>query len=382
MNCDKLNDFLDYYLPMTGTPGSDTIIYKDHEQIYRHTSGYDNKILKTPVKENAMYNIYSCTKILAGVAAAQLVERGEILTNDPVYAYLPEFSSLMIKVKDENGAVIGERPATKPLLIKHLLTMTSGLDYNLDRPAVKKVVENTDGKAPTLDICRAFALDPFDFEPGERYQYSLSLDLMGGIVEVVSGMPLCEYVKENILDPLGMNETAFRPDYTKRDRFATQYAKNAQTGSIEIVPFDFNRFRFGTEYDSLGAGVVSTVNDYILLMDALANDGVGKTKERILSRAAIDLIRTNLLDEKIRKEAFANTQCVGYGYNFGMRTCMNRSESGNLASVGSFGWDGWKGCFAIADPEKRIAVFHAEHLECNHPFILPRLRNAIYSCLD
>lgn len=382
MNFEKLNDFLDYYLPMAGVLGSDTVIYKNHQPIYRHSTGYDNIILKTPVRENAMYNIYSCTKVLAGVAAAQLVERGEILVTDPVYAYFPEYANLMIKVKDENGNVIGEREADETLLIKHLLTMTSGLDYDLDRTAVKRVIEDTDGRAPTLDVCRAFASDPFDFEPGTKYQYGLSLDLMGGIVELVSGMPLCDYIKENIFTPLGMNETSFRPDLTKRDRFATQYTKNSETKKPEIVPFEFNRFRFGTEYDSLGAGIVSTVDDYILLMDALANGGVGRTGERILSESAVNLIRTNMLEEKIRKEAFANTQCVGYGYGFGMRNCMDRAEAGNLATIGSFGWDGWKGCLAIADPEKRISVFHAEHMDGNHVFVLPRLRNAIYSCLD
>lgn len=382
MNFDKLTEFLDYYMPMIGIIGSDTVIYKDHEPIYRHSAGYDNFILKTPFKEDAMFNIYSCTKVLAGVAAAQLVERGEILVTDPVYAYFPEYADLKVKVKDENGNVIGEKPCEKTMLIKHLLSMTSGLNYNLDKPGVKRVVEATDGRAPTLDVCRAFASEPLEFEPGERYMYGLSLDLIGGIVELVSGMPLRDYIKENILDPLGMNETTFHPDLTKRYRFATQYAKNTETGKPEIVPFEFNRFRFGTEYDSLGAGVVSTVNDYILLMDALANDGVGRTGEKILSKSAIDLMRLNILDENIRKAAFANTQCVGYGYNFGVRTCIEKAEAGNLATIGSFGWDGWKGCLAIADPEKRIAVFHAEHLDGNHPLTLPRLRNAIYSCFD
>ncbi len=382
MNFDKLTEFLDYSLPMLGVIGSDTVIYRDHEPIYRHLSGYDNFLFRTPMRDNSFYNIYSCTKLLAGVAAAQLVERGEILITDPVYAYFPEFRDIKVKIKDENGNVIGEKPAEGPILIKHLLSMTSGLNYDLQRPAIKRVIEETGGRAPTLDICRALAEEPLEFEPGTKYQYGLSLDLIGGIVELVSAMPLRDYIKEYIFDPLGMTETSFHVDQTKRDRFATQYTLNAETGKPEIVPFEQNQFRFGSEYDSLGAGIVTTVNDYILLLDALANGGVGKTGERILSRGAVDLMRTNQLSEKIRREAFANTQCIGYGYGFGVRCCMDKAEAGNLATIGSFGWDGWKSCFAIADPEKHIAIFHAEHLEGNHIIKLPRLRNAIYSCLD
>lgn len=381
MNFDRLTEFLDYSMPMFGVIGSDTVIYRDHEPIYRHLCGYDNFLFRTPMRDNAMYNIYSCTKLLAGVAAAQLVERGEMLITDPVYAYFPEFRDMKVKVKDENGNVIGVRPAEKPMLIKHLLSMTSGLDYTLQRPAIDRVIEETDGRAPTLDVCRALAEEPLDFEPGTDYQYSLSLDLLGGIIELISATPLCEYVKENIFDPLGMNETSFRPDPTKSDRFATQYTKNNKTGKPEIIPFEKNHFRFGTEYDSLGAGIVTTVDDYILLVDALANGGVGKTGERILSRAAVDLMRTNQLSEKIRLETFSHSQCTGYGYGFGVRCCMDKAVSGNLATVGSFGWDGWKSCLAIADPEKHIAIFHAEHLEGNHAIKLPRLRNAIYACL-
>ena len=382
MNFEKLNDFLDYYLPMVGVIGSDTVIYKNHEPIYRYSSGYDNYLLKTPVKRDAFYNIYSCSKVLAGVLTMQLIERGEILANDPVYAYFPEYKDLKVKVKDENGNVIGYKKAENTMLIRHLLTMTSGLNYDLRRPAVQRVIAETDGRAPTLDVCRAIAEDGLEFNPGERYQYGLSLDVIGGIVELVSGMPLGEYVRENVFEPLGMYETAFHPDFSKRDRFATQYTLNSETGGPEIVPFELNQFRFGPEYDSLGAGIFTTVDDYILLLDALANRGVGKTGARIISSRSIDVIRTNLLTEKQRHDAFDGNQCEGFGYGYGVRCVMEKATVGNLATVGSFGWDGWKTCFAHMDVENNIAVFHAEHMENSHSVILPRLRNVIFSCLD
>ncbi|MBR5818069.1 MAG: beta-lactamase family protein, partial [Clostridia bacterium] len=130
MNFQPLKDFLDGYLSMLGIPGSDTSIYLDHKEIFRYSAGYDNILLKTPMRQDLIYNIYSCTKIATMVATAQLIERGEISLLDPVYAYIPEFRDVKVKVTDERGNVVGSRPATRPMLIKHLVSMTSGLNYN------------------------------------------------------------------------------------------------------------------------------------------------------------------------------------------------------------------------------------------------------------
>ena len=115
------------------------------------------------------------------------------------------------------------RSARNVLTIKHLLTMTGGLNYDVQRPALLKIISETDGRAPTLDVVRALAIDPFDFEPGTRYQYSLGLDVMGGIIEVVSGMSLEDYMQKNIFEPLGMKDTSFILNDERLERLATQY---------------------------------------------------------------------------------------------------------------------------------------------------------------
>ncbi|MBQ1260501.1 MAG: serine hydrolase, partial [Clostridia bacterium] len=124
MNFKQLEEFLDNYLPMLGMSGSDTVIYRNHEQIFRHTTGLDNIEDGTRLKDNALYNLYSCTKPATAVAAMQLIENGEILITDPVYAYIPEFKDITVKVKREDGS-LDVREAKAPMLIKHLLTMTS-----------------------------------------------------------------------------------------------------------------------------------------------------------------------------------------------------------------------------------------------------------------
>lgn len=380
MNFQPLKAFLDYYLPILGIPGSDTVIYKDHVEVFRHTSGFDNLSRKTPMQKDLIYNIYSCTKIATCVAATQLIERGEIVVSDPVYAYFPEFKDMTVKVKDVSGRVVGVKPIDNSIQIKHLLTMTSGINYNLDTEAIRRVKAITGGRAPTQDICRAIAQEPLEFEPGTDYLYGLSHDVLGGIIELVSGVKLSEYMYENIFSPLGMEETAFRFDEGKHDRFATQYDYDPTNRVAVEIPYNDNAYRFGTEYDSGGAGLVSTVSDYILLADALANGGVGKNGNRILSARGVSLMSTNALGKEQLK-TYAVNHLEGYGYGYGVRVNLQPAPSGNLAPVGEFGWDGAKLSFVSVDPTEHIAVFHAEHMGGLHRVMIPRFRNLVYSCL-
>jgi len=380
MNFTQLKNFLDFYLPMLGVPGSDTVIYKDHEEIFRYQSGYDSLRFRTPVRDNALYHMYSVTKVSTCLSVMQLVERGEILVTDPVYAYFPEYKELTVKLKNPDGST-EIRKAKNPMLIQHLLTMTSGLDYDLDRPAIARVKERTNGKCPTLDVIRALPEDPLVFDPGTHYRYSLSHDVLGGIVELVSGMKLGDYMKANIFDPLGMKNTSFGMDDEKRSRLATQYDYDAANQCAVEAPIDRNRYRFGDEYQSGGAGLVSSVDDQILLADALAHLGVGKSGNRIISSYAVNLMRKNALNDDLLRE-FSVNHHAGYGYGFGVRTNLDNSVGGNIAPVGIFGWDGAKLSYLSCDPSNRIAVFHAEHMGGLHRVVLPRLCNVIYSCLD
>ena len=382
MNFQPLKDFLDYYLPMLGVPGSDTVIYRNHEEIFRYSSGFDNIHLRTPVRPDAIYNIYSCTKPIIAVCATQLIEKGELLPTDPLYAYIPEFKDVERNVFDESGKVVGTEKVKKPILIQHLLTMTSGMNYNLNVPEIEDVVEKTDGLAPTLDVCRALAKVPLDFEPGENYKYSLSYDVLGGVIEVITGMKLCDYVKENIFVPLGMKDSGFHINESNSQRFATMYDYDGKQGVPKMIPFTQNKFRFGKEYDSAGAGIVSTVNDYILFADALAMGGVGKTGERIISKYGIDLIRANALSEaQIKGYTSYFPHCKGYGYGYGVRCCVNPYPYGVVAPLGEFGWDGAKLCYTSMSPETGISMFHAEHMGGFHSIVVPRLRNLLYSCI-
>ena len=380
MNFEPLKEFLDVCLPSLSIPGSDTVIYKDHEEVFRYQSGFDSLAERTPVRPDALYHMYSVTKVSTCVAATQLIERGEILVTDPISAYFPEFRHMGVKVKREDGRT-EVVDAKNPILIKHLLTMTAGMDYNLSRPAINRVRAATAGRCPTLDIVRALAEEPLCFEPGTDYGYSLCLDVIGGLVELVSGKSLGDYMKDNIFDPLGMCDTTFRYPTTESGiaRMATQY--KYEGGKAVEIPKDSNQFVFGSEYDSGGAGLISSVDDQILLADALTNMGMGKSGNRILSSYGVNLMRTNNLHGRAH-DTFNVKHLTGYGYGYGVRTNLYPEQAGNLMPVGEFGWDGARLSYLSACPENGVAIFHAEHMGSLHATVIPRLRNIIYHCLD
>ncbi len=377
MNFQPLKDFLDGYLSMLGIPGSDTVIYRNHEEIFRYQSGYDDIETSTPVRPNAFYNIYSCTKVATAVAFTQLIERGEISINDPLYAYFPEYRDVMVKVKDDEGNVIDYRKPKAPILLKHLISMSSGINYNINSPSIQSAIRASEGRAPTLEVVSAIAGEALEFDPGEKFLYGLSHDIVGGVIELVSGMRFSEYMKENIFAPLGMNETYYRVSDDMLPRMATQYNYDEKTHKITKIPSNQVRYRFGTEYDSAGAGIVSTVSDYILLVDALSSGGVGKSKNRILSKFGVQLMATPLLTQ----EQLVSFPRRGYGYGYGVQVNTNPQDIGNIAPKGEFGFDGAKLSFLSASMETGISIFHAEHMGGFHNIVIPRLRNLVYSCI-
>ena len=372
----RLRDYQDSLLPMLNIPGNTLIISKSNEEIYRYTTGFDDIDAGTPLTDDVYYNVYSISKVTTAVAAAQLLERGEICLSEPLYAYIPEYRDMYIREKTDEGERLVK--AKNPITLRQLMTMTAGFDYNLESPSIKAVAEKSGGACPTLDVVRAIAKEPLLFEPGTHYSYSLGLDIMGGVIEVVTGMRLRDYVRENIFQPLGMTRTFYHPTKEINMKLAAQYERG-NDGSVRHVDSTC-RHRLGEEFDGGGAGLVSVADDQLLLAEALAGMGVGRSGERILSPAAVDLMRTNMLDPVQLAEFRSAPHFYGYGYGMGVRTNMTRAY-GNLSPVGEFGWDGAKGALLLADPANDVAFFYVEHVGGSQMVVHNRLRNLIYAAL-
>lgn len=392
MNFQKLKDFMDH-LARYHVPGNAIAVYLGNEKVFSYAAGYADLEKGIPMTGDHYIHIYSCSKVTTVVAGLQLLEQGAFLVTDPLYEYIPEYREMDIRT--ETGGLV---KAQKPILVRDLFTMTAGLDYDARSPGFERARALTGGKMDTETVIRCMASNPLSFEPGEHWQYSLCHDALAGFVEVVSGKRFSEYVRENIFEPLGMSrsvyhatpdmelETAqqyrFVPDHGDDYDITTAQSKRTESsGTFEIVGKQ-NCSDLGENYDSGGAGITTTVEDYAKLAAALANFGRGLTGERILSKGSVELLRTNALNE-VQLKDLNWPQLTGYGYGYGVRTLMDKAKGGSVGSVGEFGWGGAAGATVLVDPDCQLGVFYAHHmLNPKEEYYQPRLRNVLYSCLE
>ncbi len=370
MNFQKLTELLNSF-PDIGIPGVDCAVYVDHEPVFRHMTGYSDKEAKIPMQGNETYFIYSCSKPITCAAALTLLEDGKMLLTDPISEYIPAFSNMFLP----NG-----EKAKNPITVKHLFTMTAGLDYNLSAPEIIEAKKAKNGDASTMDIVRAIAKRPISFEPGSRWQYSLCHDVLAGLTEVISGKRFSDFVQEKIFDPVGMTRSSFHICEKNEKDLAALYRFDDETKTADRQEQNC-AYTLTPSYDSGGAGIISCVDDYILFADAMANKGLAKNGNRILSEKTVDLMRTNALTGQALSD-MNWIQHEGYGYGLGVRTLMDPGLGGAIGQVGEFGWGGAAGAYALFDPENRVAMYYAQHMLNNlEPYTHPRLRNVLYSCL-
>lgn len=377
MNFKPLSQFIDR-ITSWRIPWAEVMVIHRNETVFRYRNGFVNLEEKTPIDEGRIINIYSMTKIMTCVAALQLVEKGAILLNDPISAYLPEYAEMNVRKTLPNGHVVLEK-AERLIRARDLFTMTAGFSYDLNAPSIQEAIQRTDGKIPNRAFAEALAKEPLLFEPGTRWNYSLCHDVLAALVEAVDGRRFGAYIRDEITGPLDMQDTGFDLTEKQQSRLAPQYEYDEALG--KALRNDGNGFRIGTEFESGGAGLHSTVRDYARFLNVLTNQGASPEGVRILSPATIELMRTDRLSEPMRED-FSWEHMSGYGYGLGVRTHISKSDSGILSPIGEFGWGGAAGCLAVIDPASELTVMYAQHLLNNQePYIHPRLKNIVYGCL-
>ncbi len=392
MDFSMMKEFMDR-LCAWRIPGNTIVVYHKNKEVFRYSSGYSNMEQQIPMNGEELLHIYSCSKVSTVVAALQLYEKGLFLLDDPVSNFIPEFREMYIKGTDGNL-----RKATKPITMRHLFTHTAGLTYDINSNSLQALRVATGGRMPTVEVARAIAKEPLLFEPGERWSYSLSHDVLAAVVEVISGKRFSAYAKENLFAPLGITDVHYHADDIIKKRMAEQYrfATNdekendlvkLQISSTEQEGFVVNQGKsndlvLGEDYDSGGAGVIISVPSYAKFANALAMGGRGANGERILSRGTVDLLRTNQLSATQSEGSYHWSNLIGYGYGLGVRTVIDRAQSGFNGSVGEFGWGGAAGATILVDPDNEFSYFYAHHmLNPQEGYYQPRLRNVAYTCL-
>jgi len=394
MDFQRVTKFLES-LQTKGIPGADLAVFIKGQEVYRYQTGFSNLDTHTPIAPDALYRMFSMTKVVTCVAAMRLYEEGLFLLGDPVYEYLPEFKDMEVRYVRENGGVF-TAPAKNPIRIVDLFAMTSGLTYN-PTPNLEELSKATDGNYTLEEFSKAISKDSLFFEPGKHWHYGFSHDVLGRLIEVLSGKTLGNYFNDNIFSPLGMTDTFFRVPKEKEYRLVSHYVydekSKTHTESASTLPI---RFDLDFKYESPGGGLVSTVDDFAKFTNALyycfcnsGNDATNCCVERsglcdyhLMSRHTVELMRTNHLDKVPLRECQNWNYQKGYGYGLGVRTLLDKSTEGTNSGIGEFGWSGMLGTYMLIDPAADLTYVYAQQLTPSYEeFIAPRLRNVIYGCL-
>lgn len=334
---EKLKLFCDAFLEK-GVPGFDLAIYKDGQCLLRYMNGYSDYENKIKMNGKERYNIYSSSKPITCTAALQLWEKGLFSLEDKLSDYMPEFKEMTVATPE------GIKKAENPILVKHLFEMTAGFSYDLCSPYLLKCKEDTNGRCPTREVMKYLAKEPLLFEPGDRWEYSLCHDVLAALVEVISGEKFEDYVKTNIFDVLGMNDsTLLLPDDELGSITKKYWFENGQPINVSK---EIGGCKFGSEYASGGAGCISTVDDYIKFLEGLR-------KFVILKPETVQLMQTDRLTEHQKRTYW--TQGT-HGYGLGVRCAK---KGGKLTD---FGWGGAAGAYLAVDVENGISIYFGMHL--------------------
>ncbi len=322
-----------------------------------------------PMRRDTIFRMASTSKPVSIAAAMVLLDECKLRLDDLVDPWLPELANRQV-LKRIDGPLDDTVPARRPITVRDLLTSTFGLGMDmtaLGTPIMGAIFEQ--GLTPNLpepmpepdEWMRRLGTLPLMHQPGERWQYQLSNDLIGVLVARVAGQSFETFLRERIFDPLGMKDTAFHVTADKIDRLPTLYAPDPQTG--EFIVWDEaagGRWSTPPAFQGGGGGLVSTVDDYNNYFRMLLNGGM-HGGERILSRPAVELMTTNRLtpEQQAARHAMAvNNVHVSFGqgqhggWGFGMAV---RTYRGDYAPVGQFGWDGGSGTSTYADPDNQLA---------------------------
>jgi CubicO group peptidase (beta-lactamase class C family) len=348
--------------------GGVTLVARRGHVAWLKAQGMSDREAGKAMRPDTMFRICSMSKPITSVAVMMLYEEGHFLLEDPVSKFLPEFKNPKVLVKPASGEPY-TIPATHEITIRDLLRHTSGLTYqwNTDLGAIYRDANVASGLLPydgtIADSTRRIAGLPLLFNPGEKYEYSLGLDVLGRLVEVVSGKPLDEFFRTRIFEPLGMKDSYFYPPDNKLDRLATAYTYYDGKGlnPFPDTPITEGAFTYSADYPtrgpkklfSGGAGLVSTAADYARFCQMMLDGGkVGNT--RLLSRKSVELMTQDQLG-KLNPE-------WGFGLGFGIEGV--KAPLSEIGSAGQYGWGGFFYTLFSIDPKEQMIVIFMGQL---HP---------------
>ena len=385
----RIDNLVKEYIDRKWIAGAAVLVARDGKIVYYKGLGYDDIDKKTPMKKDAICRIASQTKAITSVAVMMLYEEGKILLNDPVSNYIPEFKNPRVLDKfNPADTTYTTVPAKRELTIRDLLTHTSGIDYAQIGSKEANAIYYKAGLVGGIGVNKILLADkmkilgglPLMHQPGEKWTYGLNTDLLGYLIELVSGMSLDQFFKKKIFEPLGMKDTYFYLPKEKRNRLATLYTEDSTKHIIKDgETYELNGTIYvnypnmdGTYYSG-GGGLSSTAYDYGIFMQMMLNGGEYNGK-RILSRSSVRMMTSN----QIGDIAFGDDK---FGLGFGIVT--ERGSAKTPVSPGTFSWGGMFSSSYWIDPkEKIIAQFFLQQFPNSHNDIHDKFKALVYQAIN
>ncbi len=367
--------------------GAVAIIARNGNVAYHKSFGSADLDSRTPMQNDSIFRIASMTKAVTSVGVMILYERGHFLLNDPVSRFIPEFADPRVAVSfDDDGNVTETRPASREITIADLLSHSSGISYRFLSSTLQRSYERAeviDGWT-TTDLTleegmRRLATQPLLFDPGSEFAYGLSTDVLGYLIEVVSGMPLDEFFEKEIFAPIGMSDSYFYLPDGKADRLVTLYAEvegklRVSDGTEAEIKLDNPRYPVegAKTYFSGGAGLSSTAYDYFRFLQMLANGGELDGR-RVLSRKSVELLHAPRLDLP---------SANGASFALGFLVIDDLGVYGELGSEGAYSWGGAFNTTYWIDPEEKLVGVLMTQVRPTTSDITRRFRVLVYQALE
>ncbi|MES1215633.1 MAG: serine hydrolase domain-containing protein [Bacteroidota bacterium] len=379
----EIDNLVNDYIAKNWLTGAVTIVIKDNQLVQYKGYGYSDLESKKSMKNDAIFRIMSQTKAITSVGIMILYEQGKLLLDDPISNFIPEFKNPVVLDKfNDADTTYTTIPAKSEITFRQLLTHTSGLDYT-DIGSSKVQAIYTKNHIPSglgyfdadlLERMKVLGKLPLSFQPGEKWQYGLNSDLLGCLIEVISGMNLDDFFRKNIFEPIGMKDTYFNVPASKSGRLASVYTEDASHHIIkwshEFRHIDPDYPTMNNHYFSGGAGLSSTAFDYAIFMQMLLNGGV-YNGHRILSKRSVEMMTSGQLDPGVFRQD---------NFGLGFEILSEKSAAKGPRYAGSFSWGGYYGTTYWADPKAHlVCLFMTQHTPNSHGDIERKFETLVYS---
>ena len=361
MRLERVGKWMTRYVDEGKLPWAMTAIIREGALVYHEAVGLADVEAGRPIFPEAICRIYSMSKPVTAVAALQLYEEGLFGLEDPVGAYIPQLADMSVRVAETPWGMNLE-PARRPITIRDLFCHTSGFTYSfngndsLAKLYVDKQVDFAPRSGTLAEVVTRLGDVPLDHHPGARWTYGVSTDVLGYLVEVISGRPLDRYLAEEIFEPLGMSDTFFELPKDRVDRFVPCYERVCDNRFQRVDGTTDSRHASAVSCFSGGGGLLSTMHDYLRFADMLRVGGRG-----ILGRRTVEFMATNHLPDDgdlaaMGQEVFAETSYIGTGFGLGVSVMLDPAAAGVMASPGEFAWGGMASTAFWVDPAENMSV--------------------------